>query len=107
MYSVTKHGRELTYRDEVEDVTLTLPVRNFEGLITIEEPVAAKWPDALQSALSNPIGSRPLAELVCGHKRVAIIIPDSTRGGVPVAQILPQLVTNLAAEGGWAWMQLQ
>ncbi|MGI6598029.1 MAG: nickel-dependent lactate racemase [bacterium] len=98
MYSVTKHGRELTYRDEVEDVTLTLPVRNFEGLITIEEPVAAKWPDALQSALSNPIGSRPLAELVCGHKRVAIIIPDSTRG-VPVAQILPQLVTNLAAEG--------
>lgn len=98
MYSVEKYGQELRYRDKVEDVTLTLPVKNFADLITIEEPVGAKWPDALESALRNPVKSRPLAELVRGHKQVAIIIPDSTRG-VPVAQILPQLVTTLAAEG--------
>lgn len=98
MYRVEKCGQSLYYRDKVEGISITVPAENFAGLITIEEPAGAKWPEALKHALTNPLGTRPLSELVHGHERAVIIIPDSTRG-VPVAQILPQLVTELAAEG--------
>ena len=98
MYSVQESGQQIVYRDDTEGQVITLPRENFAELITIEDPAMAQMPEALISALEKPIGGAPLAELVRGRKKIAIIIPDATRG-VPVGQILPHVIELLLGEG--------
>ena len=55
-------------------------------------------------ALSKPIGTRPLQDLLSAAKSVAIIVDDGTRP-TPVAEILGVLLshlTNAPAARGWS-----
>lgn len=94
MYRVVRCSGLISFRDEVEAVELTVSEEAFAGMVSVAEPPAAAWPARLEAALKEPVGSPPLTELARGHKRVTIIVPDATRG-VPVADILPQVVTEL------------
>jgi len=54
---------------------------------------------AVQAAIRNPIGSRPLAELVARHgKQTLILVDDGTRS-TPQALILPILLDELMPPG--------
>ncbi|MBP3958213.1 nickel-dependent lactate racemase [Gemmata sp. G18] len=62
---------------------------------------AAPLPDpaaALETALANPIGTRPLAELAWGKKTACVVVCDITRP-VPNKLILPPLLRTLEAAG--------
>lgn len=98
MYSVNRSGGLIRYRDEVEAVEILLAEDLFAGLVSVSEPTIAAWPEALGQALAHPCGCRPLSTLARGHQRVAIIVPDATRG-VPVARLLPAVVAELEAAG--------
>lgn len=53
---------------------------------------------AIEAAIANPIGTRPLAELARGKKSACIVICDITRP-VPNKLILPPLLKTLEASG--------
>ena len=53
---------------------------------------------AIEAAIANPIGSRPLAEIARGKKSACIVICDITRP-VPNKLILPPLLRTLEAAG--------
>lgn len=53
---------------------------------------------ALEDALANPIGARPLAELARGKRTACVVVCDITRP-VPNAMILPPLLRTLEAAG--------
>ena len=61
-------------------------------------PVAADAPGAVRAALSNPIGSRSLADEAKGAKSACILICDITRP-VPNGTILPVLIRELLDSG--------
>lgn len=67
-----------------------LTIRETEPLA---DPVAA-----LEAALANPIGTRPLAELARGKRTACVVVCDITRP-VPNALILPPLLRTLEAAG--------
>jgi nickel-dependent lactate racemase len=50
---------------------------------------------AVREALRDPIGAKPLADLVSAHERVAIVIPDLTRP-LPSDRLLPWVLDELA-----------
>jgi nickel-dependent lactate racemase len=94
LYRLEKNAGLVYYRDQAEDVELTLHEEYCAGLIEVEEPLAIEWPKQLEFSLRHPVGSPPLAQLAEGRERVAIIVPDVTRG-VPVADILPTVIHEL------------
>lgn len=98
MYRVDSQSESVVYQDGVERVEVVVPQRCFAGLVTVADPPAVPWPARLEEALRRPNGSLPLAELVRGHNKVSIVVPDATRG-VPVADILPALTAELVAGG--------
>src|SRR5688500_14921715 len=53
---------------------------------------------ALDMALANPIGTRPLAELARGKRTACVVVCDITRP-VPNSFILPPLLRTLEAAG--------
>ena len=53
---------------------------------------------ALDAALANPIGTKPLAELARGKRTACVVVCDITRP-VPNAMILPPLLRTLEAAG--------
>jgi nickel-dependent lactate racemase len=56
-------------------------------------------PTAVQTALRNPIGTPPLAEVVKPGETVAIIVSDITRAWIKASQFLPTLLDELNAVG--------
>lgn len=52
-------------------------------------------PAAFLAAVRQPIGTRPLRELVRAHEKVAVVIPDGTRP-LPSDRLLPWLFAELA-----------
>lgn len=98
MYKLERQGDYVVYQDNIESVEITIPTETCVGLIYVEEPPAAIWPESLDGVLHSPIGCPALRRLVKGHKRIAIIVPDATRGA-PVASILPVVVAELEAGG--------
>jgi len=66
--------------------------------VTVVEPMFVPGlPDeaaAFHAAVCGPIGSRPLADLIQAHERVAIVIPDHTRP-LPRERLLPWLFDAL------------
>jgi len=87
----------LGYGENTLDVKV--PQRNLLGVIN---PNHVKTPsdedDEIESALSNPIGTARLSELVGKTDRVAIIASDITRPS-PTSKSLPPIVDELAAGG--------
>jgi len=53
---------------------------------------------ALEAALKNPIGTKPLAELAAGKKTACVVVCDITRP-VPNALLLPPVLRTLEAAG--------
>lgn len=53
---------------------------------------------ALEAALANPIGTRPLAELARGKRTACVVVCDITRP-VPNALLLPPILRTLEAAG--------
>ena len=87
----------LGYGESTHDVKV--PERKLLGVIT---PNHVKMPSdenhEIESALSNPIETARLSELVGKTDRVAIIASDITRPS-PTSRLLPPLVDKLAAGG--------
>jgi nickel-dependent lactate racemase len=78
---------------------VTLPDERLVGPLAIRP--AAPLPDpvaAIDRALKQPIGSRPLAEVARGRRNVCILVCDITRP-VPNALILPPLLRTLEEQG--------
>src|SRR5437764_12604297 len=78
---------------------VTLPADRVVGPLAIRD--ATPLPDpaaALEAALADPIGARPLAELARGKKDACILICDVTRP-VPNQLILPPVLRPLEAAG--------
>src|SRR5262245_36693613 len=78
---------------------VTLPDDRVVGPLAIRpaDPLADPAA-ALEAALANPIGARPLAELAGGRKDACILICDITRP-VPNKLILPPVLRTLEAAG--------
>ena len=76
----------LTVEIPSSDVTVLAP-KPEEGL-----PDEAA---AFREAARNPIGSKPLRELVGATERVAVVIPDITRA-LPRERLLPWLLEELS-----------
>ena len=78
---------------------VTLPDDRTTGPLSIREaPPLANPERALEDALRNPIGAKPLAELARGKKDACILICDITRP-VPNKLILPPVLRTLEASG--------
>lgn len=79
---------------------VTLPADRLIGPpLTIQPAAPLSDPSAaLEAALKNPVGSKPLSELARGKKTACIVICDITRP-VPNKLILPSLVKTLEAAG--------
>jgi nickel-dependent lactate racemase len=54
--------------------------------------------EIIEEALSHPVGSPPLSEILKGHKNVLIVTDDYTRT-TPVQIILPRLIKELKKSG--------
>jgi nickel-dependent lactate racemase len=80
-------------------LVVTLPDDRIVGPLTIRaapplpDPEAAVW-----QALTEPIGTPPLAELARGKKNACIVICDITRP-VPNSLLLPPILQTLEREG--------
>ncbi len=81
-------------------LAVTLPEERFiapplaiRDAVPLADPVAA-----LEEALANPIGTKPLAELARGKKTACIVICDITRP-VPNPIMLPPMLRILEAAG--------
>src|ERR687887_374890 len=78
---------------------VTLPDDRTVGPLAIREaPPLADPAGALEDALRNPIGTRPLAELAKGRKSACILICDITRP-VPNKLFLRPMIETLTSSG--------
>ena len=76
-----------------------LPDDRLVGPLTIRPaPPLADPQAAIEAAIANPIGSRPLAEIARGRKTVCILVCDITRP-VPNRLILPPVLRTLEEQG--------
>jgi len=80
-----------------------LPVSMPDGVhVSVVEPSKgeplADPVRVIEQALANPIGARPLAELVRGRRGAVVVISDKTRP-VPYGVVLPAVLRSLEAAG--------
>lgn len=83
------------------DGTVAFDTRNTEVIGVVGIAHAPAIPDLRQSvleALESPVGAGPLSSLARGKTKVVIISDDATRP-TPVAQIVPLVLSQLAAAG--------
>jgi nickel-dependent lactate racemase len=81
------------------EVCARIPARNFLG--SIEPKEKAGVPDAraeVERALREPIGSKPLNEIVKPNQKVAIVVDDVTRPA-PSHLMVPPILDKLNAAG--------
>jgi lactate racemase len=87
----------LPYGDETVEVRI--PSENLVGVYSPNEREAVvDVRREIVRAISNPIGSRPLRDLVRGSSRVVILADDNTRL-TPVDEILPAVLDEMNAAG--------
>ncbi len=80
-------------------LNITLPDDRIVGPLAIRPAAPLTNPStAIESAIANPIGAKPLAEIARGRKNACILICDVTRP-VPNRLILPPLLRALEASG--------
>ena len=82
-----------------KNIELFVPEENLIGVYSPKdvESVADVEKEVLR-AIANPIGTKPLCELVKGAKKVAIVADDNTRL-TPTDKIIPVLLTEMNAAG--------
>lgn len=91
MHIVMKYGRKglsLNFSDRLQ-----ADVIQKRSMPVLKEPV-----EAVRSAFSHPVGSKPLKEAVQGRKGICVLICDNTRP-VPHAVLLPALIEGLIDAG--------
>jgi nickel-dependent lactate racemase len=81
-------------------LSVTLPAERLIAppLSIREAPPLANALAGIESAIANPIGTRPLSELATGKKTACIVVCDITRP-VPNSLILPPLLRTIEAAG--------
>ncbi len=81
------------------EIDVTLPKKNLIGVYSPREiPHKEEVQKILLRSLENPIGTRPLRELVAGKEKVVIVADDNTRL-TPTQLILPILLNEMNAAG--------
>jgi nickel-dependent lactate racemase len=102
---VQKIQIQIPYGPE-DSISLSLPESNFiESLEPAEAPRDLDCTQEIERALSAPLQSKPLYELVKNKSSVVIVADDNTRL-TPTGVILP-LVLNLMNDGGIADDQIK
>lgn len=82
-----------------EKVSIEIPEKNFIGMMDPEfTPALEDLKGAIENAIDNPIGTKPLGEIVTPGKKIAIVIDDGSRP-TPISTILPILLPRLEAAG--------
>ncbi|MBE6910895.1 MAG: nickel-dependent lactate racemase [Ruminococcaceae bacterium] len=80
-------------------VSFEIPDKNFIGMMDPEfTPAIENLERAIETAIDNPIGTKPLSEIVKPGKKIAVIIDDDSRP-TPQSVILPILLPKLEAAG--------
>ena len=80
-------------------VSFDVPEKNFIGMMDPEfTPPVEDLKSAIEYAIDNPIGTKPLSEIVKPGKKIAVIIDDGSRP-TPISTILPILLPRLEAAG--------
>ncbi|MBQ7119764.1 MAG: nickel-dependent lactate racemase [Oscillospiraceae bacterium] len=80
-------------------VSFEIPDKNFIGMMDPEfTPAIENLERAIENAIDNPIGTKPLSEIVKLGKKIAVIIDDDSRP-TPQSVILPILLPKLEAAG--------
>jgi nickel-dependent lactate racemase len=72
-----------------------IPARHVTVIEPKFVPGLPDEPAAFRGAVSEPVGTRPLRELISATDRVAVAIPDLTRP-LPLTRLLPWLFAELA-----------
>lgn len=100
LYYTSEENGLVTYHDEVENMTFSIPREDFAGLISGRGMPALEGDDICLRALREPIGSPTISELVRqkNAKTVSIIVSDGTRG-VPTNQVSGLIIEELIAAG--------
>jgi len=76
-----------------------LPEQNLMGILTPNEVAYERMgEEEVRYALANPIGSKPLKEIVKAGEKIAIITSDLTRP-MPTYVVMPALLEELNAAG--------
>lgn len=82
-----------------EKVSFDVPEKNFIGMLDPTfTPALEDIHTAIEHAIDNPIGTRPLDQIVQPGKKIAIIIDDGSRP-TPISTILPILLPRLETAG--------
>lgn len=82
-----------------DTVSFDVPEKNFIGMMDPDfTPALEDLKGAIEHAVDNPIGTKPLGEIVSPGKKIAIIIDDGSRP-TPISTILPILLPRLEAAG--------
>ncbi len=82
-----------------ENINFEIPDKNFIGMMDPEfVPAIEDLKSAIENAIDNPIGTKPLSEIVKPGKKIAVIIDDGSRP-TPQSEILPILLSRLEAAG--------
>jgi nickel-dependent lactate racemase len=78
---------------------LEIQEKNFLGIFSPSTvSIEKSEEEIIEEALSHPVGSPPLSEILKGHKNVLILTDDYTRT-TPVQLILPRLIKELKKSG--------
>ncbi|MFQ3619304.1 MAG: nickel-dependent lactate racemase [Spirochaetales bacterium] len=81
------------------EIDVTLPKKNLLGVYSPREITHTEEVELiLKRCLQNPIGTRPLRDLVKGKEKVVIVADDNTRL-TPTHQIIPILLNEMNAAG--------
>lgn len=82
-----------------EKISFEIPDKNFIGMMDPKfVPAIENLADAIENAIDNPIGTKPLSEIVKPGKKIAVIIDDGSRP-TPQSEILPILLSKLEEAG--------
>ncbi|MEM0216681.1 MAG: nickel-dependent lactate racemase [Candidatus Bathyarchaeia archaeon] len=81
------------------EVCLTIPARNFLGLIEPKEKVGVQDPIVeVKRALNEPIGAKKIHEIADPRSKVAIVVDDATRP-TPSHLMVPPIIEELKLAG--------
>lgn len=98
-YRIERLNAKTTYRDNVENVTLTIPAYvELTDFAYPQETEAPEFRNLIMESLLNPIGAPLLSEIAKGRSNVSILVSDATRA-VSTARVLPYVIDELEDAG--------
>jgi nickel-dependent lactate racemase len=91
--------REIQLPYDTDALKFRVPEANLVGVYSPQPVAACAGPAAeVARALTHPLDTLPLSEIVQPNEKVVILVDDHTRA-TPAAQILPSLLDELRAGG--------